>query len=49
MQTIKDFFAENGYYVARGVFNPAEVTELEKDFDRIVRQLQGGKEEFNAR
>ena len=42
-------FRSNGYYVARGVFNPAEVTELEKDFDRIVRQLQGGKEEFNAR
>lgn len=45
---IKDFFDKNGYYLARGVFAPEEVRDLETDFDRIVAQLQGGGE-ANAR
>ena len=46
---IAQFFAENGYYVARGLFSPAEVRELDEDFDRIVDQIQGGSENVNAR
>lgn len=42
-------FAEDGFYVARGVFSPDEVAELEADFDRIVRQITGAGEETNAR
>ncbi|RYG40873.1 phytanoyl-CoA dioxygenase family protein, partial [bacterium] len=42
-------FQEDGYYVARGVFSPSEVAELESEFDRIVRQITGAGEETNAR
>lgn len=35
---IKAFFDENGYYLAKGVFPPAEIAELEREFDRIVDQ-----------
>jgi phytanoyl-CoA hydroxylase len=42
-------FQENGYYVARNVYSAAEVAELERDFDRIVGQLQGSGEGVNAR
>lgn len=44
-----EFFAENGYYVARNVFTPSEVAELEMDFDRIVQQISSTGEEINAR
>ncbi|MBP6506570.1 MAG: phytanoyl-CoA dioxygenase family protein [Opitutaceae bacterium] len=37
--SIKTFFDENGYYVARGLFQPAEISALEGEFDYIVRQL----------
>jgi len=40
--------AEHGYYLAKGVFSPAEIAELEADFDRIVAQLLAGDEEVNA-
>jgi len=49
MSEIKDFFQENGYYVARGVYSPSEVKDLERDFDRIVQQLVQSKEALNAR
>ena len=42
-------FAENGYYIAKGVFDANEVNRLEKDFDRIVGQLLGSGEQVNAR
>ncbi|MEJ5169989.1 MAG: phytanoyl-CoA dioxygenase family protein [Fimbriimonadales bacterium] len=42
-------FAEQGYYVARGVYSPEEVRELEEDFDRIVSQLLASGENVNAR
>lgn len=48
-QSIRDFFDENGYYVAKGAFSPAEIAELETDFDRIVDQLVRSGEEINAR
>jgi phytanoyl-CoA hydroxylase len=42
-------FQENGYYLAKNVYSPAEVAELERDFDRIVDQLQGSGEGVNGR
>lgn len=38
-EKIRSSFAQNGYYVARGVFSPARIKSLEREFDRIVRQL----------
>jgi len=46
---ITEFFQENGYYLAKGVYSPTEVAELETDFDRIVQQLRGSGEEVDAR
>jgi len=46
---ITQFFKENGYYHAKGVYSAAEVSELETDFDRIVRQLRGSGEVVEAR
>jgi phytanoyl-CoA hydroxylase len=42
-------FAEDGYYVARKVFSPAEVRSLELAFDRIVTQLVSSGEHINAK
>jgi len=42
-------FAEDGYYIAKGVFSPAEVAELESEFDRIVGQLLASGEQLNAK
>lgn len=42
-------FAEDGYYLAKGVFSPEEVRALEADFDRIVDQLIRSGEHLNAR
>lgn len=38
-KTIKTFFDQNGYYVARRLFSGATLQDLTRDFDRIVRQL----------
>lgn len=46
---ITSFYQENGYYLAKGVYSPAEVAELEKDFDRIVEQLTNSGEEVAVR
>jgi len=46
---IRRFFDEHGYYLARGVFDPATVAELERDFDSIVRQISGAAESIDAR
>lgn len=45
---IAQSFAENGFFLAKGVFSPIEIRELETDFDRIVAQLVESKEEINA-
>jgi phytanoyl-CoA hydroxylase len=42
-------FQKDGYYLAKGVYSPAEVAELETDFDHIVRQLHGSGEEVAVR
>lgn len=45
---VSEFYRENGYYLAKGVFTPEEVRELEADFDRILRQLVASGEQINA-
>lgn len=47
--TSKEFYDENGYYVAKGLFNSTEVGELESDFDHIVHQISNSGENINAR
>ncbi|MBM3276891.1 MAG: phytanoyl-CoA dioxygenase family protein [Candidatus Handelsmanbacteria bacterium] len=49
MSEIKSVFSEQGYYLAKAVYCPAEVAELEADFDRIVAQLLEGGDRVNAR
>ena len=39
MDKAREFFKENGYYLAKSVFTPQEVATLEAEFDRIVEQL----------
>lgn len=41
-------FAEDGYYIAKGVFSPEEIAKLEADFDRIVAQISATGENVNA-
>lgn len=48
-KSISEFFEENGYYLAKGVYQPDEIAVLEKDFDRIVAQISGGNEGADAR
>jgi ectoine hydroxylase-related dioxygenase (phytanoyl-CoA dioxygenase family) len=43
------FYAEHGFYHARGVLDGATVASLEQDFDRIVDQLVRSGEVINAR
>ncbi|RLA55520.1 MAG: phytanoyl-CoA dioxygenase family protein [Gammaproteobacteria bacterium] len=40
MTEAKEFFAENGYYHARSVFSPDELSAMTTDFDCIVDQIQ---------
>lgn len=47
-RTLREFFDQKGYYVARGVFSPDEVRDLEADFDHIVSQLNRSGEDVNA-
>ena len=42
-------FQKNGYYLAKNDYNPAEVAELERDFDRIVEQIRGSGEKIDGR
>lgn len=44
-----EFFAENGYWIERSVYDSQEVAALESDFDRIVDQIVRSNEEINAR
>ncbi|MDJ1017502.1 MAG: phytanoyl-CoA dioxygenase family protein, partial [Paracoccaceae bacterium] len=48
MPGIKETFEEQGYYLAKGLFRPDEVAALDKDFDRIVRQLNASGEVVDA-
>ncbi len=42
-------FAEDGFYLAKGVYDPAEVKTLEAGFDKIIDQIISSKEQINAR
>jgi phytanoyl-CoA hydroxylase len=42
-------FARDGYYVAQGVYSEETLPDLEKDFDRIVDQLERSGDNVNAR
>ncbi|MCA9447760.1 MAG: phytanoyl-CoA dioxygenase family protein [Candidatus Omnitrophica bacterium] len=48
MSDVKEFFENNGYYHAKGVFSPSEIVELEREYDRIVQQIQSTGEEIDA-
>lgn len=48
MTSIKEHFADHGYYLAKGVYSPAEIAALERDFDRIVDQLSVSGERIDA-
>src|SRR5262245_61775224 len=49
MNAAREFFEENGYYIAKGVYSTTEVADLETDFDRIVEQISASNEAINAR
>ena len=44
MSKMQQFFSDNGYYLAKGVFSPDEISSLETEFDKMVQQLNGGKD-----
>lgn len=48
ISAVQEFWKENGYYLAKGVFAPAHVRDLETEFDRIVTQLFSSNEDVNA-
>lgn len=41
MSNIQSLFNENGYYVAKGVYDSSQLTSMQDEFDQIVRQLLG--------
>lgn len=47
-KAIREFYQENGYYFAKGVFSRAEAAEMEAAFDLIVQQITAGGEDVNA-
>ncbi len=46
---IREFWEEQGYFHAQGVFNSDELALMENDFDRIVSQMSNSGEDLNAR
>ena len=42
-------FNEQGYYLARGLFSQRAISYLEKEFDKIVTQMNASNENINAR
>lgn len=47
--TAQEHYQDQGYYLAKAVFNGAQMDALEQDFDRIVRVLSASGEDNNAR
>lgn len=47
-QSIRRFFSENGYYLAKGVFSKAELRPLTRDFNRIVKQVVANEPRVNG-
>jgi ectoine hydroxylase-related dioxygenase (phytanoyl-CoA dioxygenase family) len=48
MTSISEQFNKDGFYHAKGVFKGQKLRELQKDFDKIVDQLNGSGEQVNA-
>lgn len=48
MKSTCEFFRENGFYHARGVFSAREISELDAEFDSIVEDLNHSSEEVDA-
>ena len=46
---ISSYFDENGFYLAKQLFNKNKVLTLEKEFDKIINQLKSSGENLNAR
>ena len=42
-------FNEQGYYLAKGLFSQRAISYLEKEFDKIVNQINASNENINAR
>ena len=42
-------FNEQGYYLAKGLFNQHAISYLEKEFDKIINQMNASNENINAR
>ncbi len=42
-------FNEQGYYLAKGLFSQRAISYLEKEFDKIVNQMNASNENINAR
>ena len=42
-------FNEQGYYLARDLFNQRAISYLEKEFDMIVNQMNASNNNINAR
>ena len=45
----KNFFNNNGYFLAKNLFKESSISVLEKEFDRIISQLKQSGENINAR
>ena len=45
---VRTSFLENGFFLAKGVFSPSEISKLETDFDGIVKQISSADEDINA-
>lgn len=48
MATVRQAFDEDGYFHARAVFSADELVAMERDFDRIVKQLQASGEDIDG-
>lgn len=48
MSTIQNFFQEQGFYHARGVFSGRELELMTVDFERIVAQIRTSGEAIDA-
>ncbi len=46
---VAEFYREQGYYIARGLADSASVATLEREFDRVVAQIEATQEPINAR
>lgn len=49
LAAVAAFYHEHGYYIGRGLVDPATLRRLETDFDRITAHIQAGGADANAR